>query len=237
MGKMHHWKPDMIRFMQMSEAYTRASTQLAKRLLPYLPVDGHVCDAGCGLGYLSLALAPHVARVTAADISSAALAGLEQDHPDNLAVFCGDLFAAKPDRLFDAMIFNLFGSAEEICTLAKCQCGGPTVVIRRNREQARFSVGQHGAGCFTFTRLCDDLERMGVPYHEEIFEQEMGQPFSSMEDAVTFFRLYSRDSDPERIGWEDIRCRLTEDLTGAYPWYLPVRNSMGLVVFDATKLP
>lgn len=237
MGKMHHWKPDMIRFMRMSEAHTHASTRLAKRLLPYIPADGHVCDAGCGLGNLSLALAPHVARVTAADISQAALAGLEQDHPNNLEVFCGDLFTAKPERPYDAMIFNLFGSAEEICILAKDQCSGPAVVIRRNREQARFSVGKHGAGCFTFMRLCDDLERLGVPYHEEIFEQEMGQPFESEEDAVTFFRLYSRDLNPEHIGWEDIRSRLTQDPAGTYPWYLPVRNSMGLVVFDATKLP
>lgn len=237
MGKMYHWQPDMIRFMRQSETRTGASRALAARLLAHLPQDGHICDAGCGLGYLSLALAPHVRRVTAADISSAALEGLGEAAPGNVTVFCGDLFAQPAEKPYDAMIFNLFGSAEEIRALSKNLCRGPALVVRRNRRRARFSVGEHDAGCFTFDRLCADLERMGVPYHEEVFELEMGQPFRSEADAVTFFQLYSRDPAPQRIGWADIRDRLVPDPAGEYAWYLPVRNSMGLVVFDAAKLP
>ena len=53
--------------------------QLTALLLPYLKPTDHICDAGCGLGYLSLALSSHAAHITAAERDAAALSVLRQE--------------------------------------------------------------------------------------------------------------------------------------------------------------
>ncbi len=52
------WTPERVRFMANADAHTDYYQKLARWLAPWLPKNGHVCDAGCGLGSLSLALLP-----------------------------------------------------------------------------------------------------------------------------------------------------------------------------------
>ena len=72
---MQLWEKDMVRFMRDASEYGSYNQELVKRLSPYLNKEMNICDAGCGLGYLSLALAPYVGTVT----------GVER-HPDAAAV-------------------------------------------------------------------------------------------------------------------------------------------------------
>lgn len=53
---MQLWVEDMIRFMRDASEYGTYNQELANLLAPELTRDMHICDAGCGLGYLSLAL-------------------------------------------------------------------------------------------------------------------------------------------------------------------------------------
>ena len=73
--KMELWGSDMIRFMEDASVYGTYYEQLVQKMLPFLSRDAHICDAGSGLGYLSLALCPHVRQVTATE-----------KHPDAAAV-------------------------------------------------------------------------------------------------------------------------------------------------------
>ena len=75
---MFSWSADTLRFMADACRRTDFHEKLTALLLPYLKPTDHICDAGCGLGYLSLALSPHAARVTAAERDAAALAVLRQ---------------------------------------------------------------------------------------------------------------------------------------------------------------
>lgn len=90
---MFRWTDDMIRFMADAADKTDFHRRLASELLPWLHPDDTVCDAGCGLGYLSLALAPHVRHITAAERDAAALAVLERElaarHIENVTPLCG----------------------------------------------------------------------------------------------------------------------------------------------------
>lgn len=55
---MFRWNKDMIRFLQDASEFCDYHGNLAARIMQELP-DGDICDAGCGLGYLSLALSPY----------------------------------------------------------------------------------------------------------------------------------------------------------------------------------
>lgn len=62
---MFQWNAEKVRFMEDAAAWGDFHARLAAELAPYLPRNGHVCDAGCGTGHLALALSPYVKRVTA----------------------------------------------------------------------------------------------------------------------------------------------------------------------------
>ena len=55
---MQAWTPEGMAFLQDAMACCGYYPALARRIAPYLPKQAHVCDAGCGLGGLSVALLP-----------------------------------------------------------------------------------------------------------------------------------------------------------------------------------
>ena len=83
------------------------------QIVPDIPQNAHVCDAGCGLGYTSLALARHCARVTAVDTSGVALNVLRETIAAgkirNIEVIEGDLFSMRLGLIYDVMLFCFFG--------------------------------------------------------------------------------------------------------------------------------
>ena len=62
---MFQWNEEKLRFMEDAAAWGDFHARLAATLAPYLPGDGHICDAGCGTGHLSLARSPYVRQVPA----------------------------------------------------------------------------------------------------------------------------------------------------------------------------
>ena len=77
---------------------------------------------------------------------------------------------------------------------------------------------------------------MGVPFEFDAQELEHGQPFASLDDAVRFFRIYSRDEDPGAVAPETIlpRLRRTEDVQ--YPYYLPQTKRLGILTIRMEDL-
>ena len=90
------WTEETIRFRRDAAEAVGYDASIAAQLKPWLPEHARLCDAGCGLGYLSLALAGSCAHVTAVDIAPAPLAVLRQQaertHTANLTVTEGDIF-------------------------------------------------------------------------------------------------------------------------------------------------
>ena len=209
---MFQWNEEMVRFMRTASEYGDYHRRLVQRMRPALHSADHICDAGCGLGYLSLALAPYVRRVTAADRSEAALDVLRQNCAArgirNIDILSGELQPVPLAAPYDAMVFCFFGRMEEIAAVAKAQCRGTVFVFKKNYTSHRFSVGEHPAGWDSFRAGADWLTERGVPFEAETLEPEMGQPFRSMEEARQFFRLYSRDADKAAITDEFLRGRL-----------------------------
>lgn len=238
---MFQWNEEMVRFMRTASEYGDYHRRLVQRMRPALHSADHICDAGCGLGYLSLALAPYVRRVTAADRSEAALDVLRQNCAArgirNIDILSGELQPVPLAAPYDAMVFCFFGRMEEIAAVAKAQCRGTVFVFKKNYTSHRFSVGEHPAGWDSFRAGADWLTERGVPFKAETLEPEMGQPFRSMEEARQFFRLYSRDADKSVITDDFLRNKLVETGREDFPLYLPHQRPVGCLKFSVEDLP
>ena len=71
------WTDESIAFLRDAAAMNRYYETIAERITPQLPENAHICDAGCGIGELSLALKPYCRHVTAVDADELAIKTLE----------------------------------------------------------------------------------------------------------------------------------------------------------------
>ena len=139
---MFCWTDDMISFMQDAANFGSYQQELADWICGALPAVRHVCDAGCGLGFLSVRLAERFETVTAADISGQALENLHrmavEKRISNLQILETDMMTFTPERPYDAMVFCLFGRMQEILRVAKRCCVGKIVVVKRRSRTISF---------------------------------------------------------------------------------------------------
>lgn len=238
---MFRWTNDMVRFMIDASEHTEYYTRLGDKIAEFLPSGGHICDAGCGLGYLSAELSRRFAKVTAIDIAPQAVQVLQRrmqaQNLTNLHIQCGDIFCLPPAEPYDGMVFCLFGGIGQILQLAARQCRGKVVVFKKNYAAHRFSLSKPPLRHYTFADSIAALQHFGIAYHAELSSIELGQPLRSLADAVTFFQTYSRDDDPSQITAEAVRGRLVETGDTEFPFYLPEHKNMGILVLDVKDIP
>ena len=226
---MFKWTQESIAYMDDACRRTDFHQRLAAELRPYLKQTDRICDAGCGLGYLSLALAPYVEAVTAVELDGQAQAVLEREVKArgiaNVTAVRGDMLAYRPDTRFDAMVFCFFGSMEEIVATAAHCCSGTVLAVVRNDARHRFSGKDREPGRHSYETACRILTEKGINFTTRTASFAFDQPFRSLEAARRFFELYG--------GSEDWRARLVETGDPEFPWQLPSRRDFGLIVFQA----
>lgn len=231
------WTDEAIRLMERAASRSAYYDEIADVLCAYLPAGSRVCDAGCGLGHLSLALASRGMRVTAVDISGAALDVLRRLRGDHdIDIRCGRVEETIPDQPYDAMVFSLFGSVEEVMKTAAAQCRGDVFIVARNDGAHRFSVTRHALAHPGYTDMHRALDALRIPHEGATLEPEIGQPLRSMDEARRFFALYSRD-EAALITDEFLRECLVHTGDPDYPLYLPHRRQLGVIHFRAADLP
>ncbi len=230
---MQRWGADAIRFMRDASEFGSYYKELTSYLLPHLPKNGHICDAGCGLGYLAQELAKSCAQVTALDASEAAIQAMRhRAKEENLSIRCENIFEIQ-DR-FDAMVFCYFGKTEEILSLSARICADKVIVVKRDCSEHTFSIGHVHRSRHSVETLAQALKTMNIPYENQHIALELGQPFVSVSDALEFYRLYNKSE--EKIDEQTVKERLVSIDDVKYSWYLPSVRKMELVVFSAKDL-
>ena len=237
---MQRWEKDMVRFMRDASAYGTYHQELANRLSPYLNKKMHICDAGCGLGDLSVALAPYVASVTGVECHPDASAVLAENSRrlglENVIPRCGPIETTQPETPYDAMVFCFFGGIDEILTISKEQCRGKVFIITRNYTNHRFSVGEHKTGDYGLHSSREVLEKLGISFEETRLSLEFGQPFRSFEDARRFYETYSMDANKALITDKFLMDRLVRG-EGDFPYYMPHRREVAILIFESKDIP
>lgn len=227
------WTEESIRLMEAAASRSSYYGALADVICAALPAGSRICDAGCGLGHLSMALAARGMRVTSVDTSADALAVLARLRGQaDIDIRCGRIEDAAPDIPYDAMIFCLFGSIGEIVKVAAAQCRGDVFIVARNDSAHRFSVRRHALPDPGYGDMRQALGLMGVPHTGTALSLEIGQPLRDFDDARRFFALYNRD-DPSLITDEYLSSRLVRTGDPAYPLYLPHAREIGVIHFSA----
>lgn len=234
------WDAATLRFMEDAALQTDFYQRVTDWLLMQLSPDAHVCDAGCGLGFLSLALAPHVRRVTAVDVCPEALAVLRRHQTarnlTNLQIQCGDIAAVQPAVPYDAMVFCLFGEYDLGLRVARRQCRGDVFLVLRDDPMHRFSACQHPVALKGFTGTCQLLTELGIPFTQEKCALDFGQPLRSREEARRFFLRHSVD-DPAAITDAFLDSRLVATQDDKFPLYMPHTRRLGLIRLRSADIP
>ena len=237
---MFTWMPEMIRLMQNANARSEYHRQLAAILAPKLAGCRTLCDAGCGLGSLSAALSPYFDAITAADVSDAALDVLREtiqtQNLTNITPLPCDLLQSTDRTRYDGMVFCFFGSLAEILPVARRQCAKTVIIIKKNYDLHRFSLTEQPIRGETAPAACETLRKLGVPFEFDAQELEHGQPFASLDEAVRFFRIYSRDETPGAITPEAVLPRLLRTDNAQYPYYLPQTKRLGILTIRMEDL-
>ena len=107
------WTEESIAFLRDAAAINRYYETIAERIAPQLPENAHICDAGCGIGELSLALKPYCHHVTAVDADELAIKTLKAHLIEGVTARCGDMETLAPEKPYDAMVFCLFGRTQD----------------------------------------------------------------------------------------------------------------------------
>lgn len=238
---MFLWKPEMVRFMKEASEYNPFYQGYARRIEQHIPLSAHICDAGCGLGYLSLELSKKYRKVTGIDISASPLNVFRENvriqGSHNVEIIEEDIWMHRPESSYEGMVFCFFGDLMESLQIGKRHCSGTLILINRAWHEHRFSTNQRRINGFIHSKTEKQLEDLQIPHFSEVFEVEMGQPFRNLSDAKSFFRLYGgTESDEESIE-EAVRLRLEKRDSDVFPFYLPMKRQVGMITIQTKDIP
>lgn len=233
------WNTEMIRFMCDAAQYGDYYMTLGKILKPYLNPMDRVCDAGCGLGYLSMAIAADVAQVVAVDRDESALSVLQKNCEaykiDNIAVQCANMEKADFPSMFDTMIFCMYGQLQDILNISGKWCKKKVLVLKRDEPYHRFSstkIKKDG----NIDNLLLEIRRAGLVSEEKRITLNFDQPFCSLQAARDFLQLYRNDEGSSEENERYLQEKLTKIEHKDYACVLPCTRNMKLLVLEAQKV-
>lgn len=244
--RMSSWTPEVMRFMEDASAFTPYFDTLASLVREHPGADGRVCDAGCGLGQLSVALALHAKSVDAVDRSREAIgyvrrriAGIpaaETVHP-----IAADVASLKPREPYDLMVFCLSAAPEEAWRIARTRCRGTLLVINKVQRKMRADralIAPEKAGktarplVYDFGSSLEGVRMQGLVCEGRELTLEFGQPFRSLDDAQRYFDLFRTRSYPNGASKRDLEEALERTGDSVFPYYLPVRRHLAVFAID-----
>lgn len=194
--RLYSWDDKSMEWYINAVNYQSFHSVAADMILKSLPENPTVCDIGCGIGALTMHLAPKCKSVLAMDLNLKPLIYLEEEMTrrghTNVEVVCGDFDdTSAPNEKYDAAIFCLAGGVPNF--LGRGAMWAKKIFFIENATDKRSfsSVGKREKEMY-----CNEdiqyLDRIGVKYKATFFKAPFGQVFKDRQDAESFMHHYDK---------------------------------------------
>lgn len=213
------WTQERIRWYLDASARTDFHARLADYIRPYLRPEDHLCDLGCGLGQVSLALAGEVAKVTCVDVDPQVLAVVEKDAVSRgignlITCACG---AAELQESFDVGLMVYFGTPFSL--MEACLHKARRILIRVMDQPGRDRPLQSRPR-ETPTEVCRALGERGYAVERLQATLAFHQPLRSRAEGAAFLACSYPQVTPQEIQ-AVLEERLEETGEPEFPYRLP----------------
>lgn len=234
--RLYSWDDKSMQWYINAVNYQSFHSVAAEMILKALPENPAVCDIGCGVGALTMHLAPHCRNVLAMDLNSKPLFYLEEEMArrghTNVDVVCGDFDdTGAPKEKYDAAIFCLAGSVPDFLGRGFMWANKVFFIENATDKRSFSAVGKREKEMY-----CNEdikyLERIGAKFKAEFFTAPFGQVFVDREDAENFMRHYDKFESEGDIQ-EFLDSKLVEIDHTEFSLYMP--NEKPLVLIEVER--
>lgn len=221
------WNARTLQWYADAEEYTGFFRALAAEIAPAVAGVQTLCDLGCGPGLFDFEIAPLVKSVACADTSEAALAFVGERAQ---ALGLHNIFPVLADcehlsGRWDVIFMSFFGSRHIDRYLPLCR--KLIAVVSQSSDAALFPGRGRGYVRNTAQNTAEYLDSRRIAYELVWKRQEFGQPFSSLEEARDYVKLYAPDVCTEEAELF-LKQRIVKTESPAFPWYLPRKKTVGI---------
>ena len=229
---MWTWTPESRRWYAEAAAVSGYHAALAAAMAPWLSPSWDVADMGCGLGFLSLAVAPLVRSVTALDTDRDVLESLAaraaEASAGNVRPKLCDVLSGNFHGRFDAVICSFFGRPGRDAADFLRHAGRVLAVVRRPSSPSIAPGADHRGG-EDDASVREALSASGIPFSARDMDIEFGQPFADRDEAMAFLAHYDRG----RRTPEERSARLDREVVSRPDGslYLPHTKKISLIVY------
>lgn len=221
---MFNWTRQTIGWYAAAVAYTGFGRKLADIVTDYLPKNETVCDLGCGIGWLALELAARGYAVTAMDKSAGAIAWLRDERDrrglSTLEALEQDWRSLEEEPLWDNIVMVSAGRSEDTEPFFRRLCRKRLIVADRVHLSSHVRAdGGTSAQRRILPSAAGPMEAL------QTFSLEFGQPLTSLEDARAYISVFGGAA-----AMGETLSTLVETGDAAFPFYLPYRKDLELIV-------
>ncbi len=231
------WNKQNLVWFEKAAELTTFYRDIAAHCAFLLRPSARVLDLGCGAGYLSLALAPHVESVTALDLNTEAIRFLRhkaaREGLGNIRGKVEDWTALGAEQSADVVFLSYCdGLMTRLDKLGELTRQYLVVVLPDVSRESRFTFGTIPLSAKprkhreTLQKAVLFLGQERISYHLIRLSSEFGQPFDSVEDFEAFLEYYYRVPKGS-IPPEELTVCLQKRGDG---YYLPKRRQSGILI-------
>lgn len=231
---MFIWSDESILWYQAAAEWTKYHLLVSKEIEEFFHADDYVCDVGCGLGCMSIILAPLVKHITAVDIEPRVLKILNDRAKEegivNISPVESD-WKLLNDNSYDTVLACSFGTLQkdfyDFMRLARKRL----IIIKRGHTKERNGFATEYSRTYGANNDEEFLDRNRIPYQIKTFQADFGQPLREKGEAVRFVEHYRLR--PEDQSMDDYLAQhMIEEPDGVYQYYLPNMKNVHILVIE-----
>ncbi|MBP8639989.1 MAG: methyltransferase domain-containing protein [Oscillospiraceae bacterium] len=232
--KLFEWTPEKTLWYAAACEYSGndRNKKISEAILDVLPPHPNVCDIGCGIGAISMELAPKASKVTAIDIDADALKFLRKASLrrgiNNIDLVHGDFNELSPPLIkTDCMVFCMI-RVENLLEKAKLWTDRKIVIVTNPADYHSFSPKTKKNENARIESLNEYLKNSDFSFTKHMVSTSSGQPLRDFKDAISFSSSYASDKSLDEIV-KMLNENLEETGRTDFPLYLP--NNKNYLIF------